>query len=609
MSYGRFLIATFILGILATAGLVVPQASASESYPSIGPNADRIHYVVINNETEQVESLINGSIDIIADDLSSSSLVLLQSEEDISVVKTPGKETTRIFINCLKYPFNITAFRRALAFAINKTGICDDVYGGLAEPLDAYISKPSPFSIEGDLGYSYHQGDVLAGNLLLNGSGFTINETTGDRMAPDNSPLSVLIEHDSLSSELLSYITGAFTSLSINWTLQETSISGMIGHTSDYDVFCSVGGTYDSFDIRNFAEYFKSSNIGVGLLNLPNFDNETMDTWSQQLVESTAVGDLFEAATAMQMIVAYECPVILLYDLCTVNAYRTDRISNVVALGEYGLSNLVTNRFGMLLDVVEEYGGTIRIGVSSGVTDLNFMRVFQDYWKGWLRTDSEKILENLYDTLLITGPDGMDHPWLAESYIAETHDDDSNIPEGTMRVTFTIVDNATWSDGTPITAEDVAFSIAFYTEGYADWSNVYGSKLNHVTGAAAPDNTTVFVQVSTTSYWDVHSIAHVAIIPRHYFISVGAYGWDLWDPSIEELVLSGHFLPLSGDVHSLTINQDHFRFYRPSSSATTSGSSTTPTGTQPPSDFIPLIAIGLIGVGIVIVVVLILRRR
>ena len=610
MSDSKLLLVILILGILTTAGLVVPQVTASESYPMIGPMVDSLQYVVINNETEQVQALINGSIDLIASDISQGTLSLLEGEYGISIVKTPGKETTRIFINCARYPFNLTAFRRALAFALNKTGICDDLYGGLAIPIDAYISEASPFSIEGELAFSYHQGDPTAGNLLLNASGFGFDGITGDRKAPDDSPLNVLVEHDSLSPQLLEYITDALTSLHINWTIQQTDFWNIVASPTDYDIFCSTGGTYDGFDIRNFANYFRSAYVGNGFMNLPNFDNASIDTWSQQLAQSHRVEDLFEAATEMQKIVAFECPIILLYDLCIVNAYRTDRISDVVALGEYGLSNSVTNRLGNLLDVVEEYGGTLRIGISSGVSDLNFMRVFQDHWKGWLKTDSMKIMENLYDSLMVTGPDGMDHPWLAESYLVDTHEDDSNVPEGTMRVTFTIVDNATWSDDTPISANDVEYSLEFYIEGYEDYSNLYGTRLSQVTGVSAPNSHTVVVDVSSTSYWDIHSIVHVAIIPEHYFVTVGPYGWDSWDPSIEELVLSGHFLPTTGDIYSLDVNEDHFRFYRQSALTTPSSTTTpTPTTTQIPVDFIPLLAFGMIGVGIILVIVIVIRSR
>ena len=74
---------------------------------------------------------------------------------------------------------------------------------------------------------------------------------------------------------------------------------------------------------------------------------------------------------------------------------------------------------------------------------------FADYWYG--------VLSNLttHDSLIKLGPDMKPVPWLAESW---------SISEGSTEFTFTIVDGAVWHDGTPLTAQDVAFSIEYYRD-------------------------------------------------------------------------------------------------------------------------------------------------
>ncbi|MBN1856798.1 MAG: ABC transporter substrate-binding protein [Dehalococcoidia bacterium] len=74
---------------------------------------------------------------------------------------------------------------------------------------------------------------------------------------------------------------------------------------------------------------------------------------------------------------------------------------------------------------------------------------FADYWYG--------VLTNLttHDSLIKLGPDMTPVPWLAEDW---TISDDSTV------FTFTIVDDATWQDGTPVTPDDVAFSIEYYRD-------------------------------------------------------------------------------------------------------------------------------------------------
>ena len=74
---------------------------------------------------------------------------------------------------------------------------------------------------------------------------------------------------------------------------------------------------------------------------------------------------------------------------------------------------------------------------------------FADYWYG--------VLSNLttHDSLIKLGPDMVPVPWLAEDW---------TISEDSTRFTFSIVDDAVWHDGTPLTAEDVAFSIEYYRD-------------------------------------------------------------------------------------------------------------------------------------------------
>lgn len=62
------------------------------------------------------------------------------------------------------------------------------------------------------------------------------------------------------------------------------------------------------------------------------------------------------------------------------------------------------------------------------------------------------LLSLIYDTLVWKDDRGL-IPWLAKSWSAS--------PDGRV-YTFTIVPKATWHDGTPVSAEDVAFSFAYY---------------------------------------------------------------------------------------------------------------------------------------------------
>ena len=61
-------------------------------------------------------------------------------------------------------------------------------------------------------------------------------------------------------------------------------------------------------------------------------------------------------------------------------------------------------------------------------------------------------MELIYDSLLEKDEKGL-IPWLAKEW---------SVSEDGQTYTFTIVDNVTWHDGKPLTAEDVAFTVKYF---------------------------------------------------------------------------------------------------------------------------------------------------
>ncbi len=166
------------------------------------------------------------------------------------------------------------------------------------------------------------------------------------------------------------------------------------------------------------------------------------------------------------------------------------------------------------------------------------------------------ILQMLYDSLMIRMPDGLLEPWLVESYIIETHDDNPAVPLDNTRITFDFIRNATWSDGTPVTAEDAAVTLNYYRESL---NATLGADLNEMTSAYAPTTYQLVVQFHTESYWHLNRVALKPILPSQLLIDLGPDGWATWDPMphIEGMVTSGPFYVSDyapGDYCELTYN-------------------------------------------------------
>jgi peptide/nickel transport system substrate-binding protein len=166
----------------------------------------------------------------------------------------------------------------------------------------------------------------------------------------------------------------------------------------------------------------------------------------------------------------------------------------------------------------------------------------------------------MYDSLIRQGPDGLDVPWLAESYRIETHEDNPSITQGHTRLTFELVQNATWSDGTPLTGEDVAFTLNYYREGFG---NPYGADLTDMQAAYAPTRYSVIVEFEVESYWHLHTVGYKPIIPKHVFQGTNYSNWNLWNPNPpnDVMITSGPFNVseyVAGEYVELTYNPNYF---------------------------------------------------
>jgi len=88
----------------------------------------------------------------------------------------------------------------------------------------------------------------------------------------------------------------------------------------------------------------------------------------------------------------------------------------------------------------------LRVGSTKPFKTTN---TFSDYWYG--------VLSNMttHDSLIKLGSDMKPTPWLATDW---------TVSADSTTFTFTIAENAAWHDGSPLTPEDVKFSIEYYRD-------------------------------------------------------------------------------------------------------------------------------------------------
>jgi ABC-type transport system substrate-binding protein len=584
-----------ILVLLLSPLLAPSLVRAQDTFPVAGPYVDKIEYKVIYDYNEGVLALQEDEIDLIGEWIRPESIVLYQDSEDIEISQVQRNGYGYLVINCELYPFNVTAFRRAFAFALDKEHICDEIWNGLADPQDSVVPQINPYSIEGSLPYSYYTSDLPQARAILDAAGFVDRDADGFREAPDGSSFNAIISVP-LSSDIAVAIgeiaAEALTSIGIEAYSEPFDIYGYI-----WDMYWEIafwGDSFSNYDLDWLAYAYWSENAHDWHWNPSRFSNSTYDSWRNQLLYSIDYETVLEAIREMQSILLYESPVIICYQNLRLNAYRVDRFEghvNDVFHGVPGPWTCLLVRHKQSEN--GSLGGTFRWSLPLDVDTFNFMVSSSAY--------TMNVLNELYDSLFVTDPDGNDMLWLAESYTVETHLDNPIVPEGYTRFTIDLVRNATWTDGTPLTAEDVAFTLNYYRDSP---DNPYGYDLADMTSATAPFAYTVVVEFYTESFWHLHNFVYKPIIPRHVFQEIELDDWNTWNPNplTEEMVTSGPFIVSDHDPTvsiELTKNPGYFRRLNESTNTSTT------TSLIPWDSISPLSLTVMISSIVVIVVILI----
>jgi ABC-type transport system substrate-binding protein len=259
-----------------------------------------------------------------------------------------------------------------------------------------------------------------------------------------------------------------------------------------------------------------------------------------------------EASIEMQRILHYNVPQLVICQSNFLQGYRIDKfLGHIEDVYRY-LSGPWTLRRIRQIDYT--HGGTVSIAIGYEPDTFNFYTATSP--------SSRMIFENTCPSLYSRGPDMIPIPDLAEAMLVEINSDNPTVPQGHTRFTFDILQNATWSDSTQLTAEDIAFTFVYQLE-----SSVYGNpasdSLNDLVSVYAPSSDKVVFEFSSENYWNFHKIAYEYIIPKHIFVDIGYEGWNTWNPMfnpVDPYVTCGPFLFTdmeAGEFYELTINPDY----------------------------------------------------
>lgn len=526
-----FIVITFLL-LFPTSTLALQSSIDFVDYRHT-PYVDRVVYKKCGYGWYY--DMLNDEIDLFLGFYDEFNSLMLEPDPDIDLYQAPGNAYWCIKINCdsRAYPLNISGFRRAFAYAFDKSRVTTEIFEGLVSPHDSIIPQTSSFCIEEELQWNYYSNQTDIGNQILDDLGFHIDPDTGWRDDPNGNSFEIEIWYRSrpIADQIAQIGADALNELHVR-----TAVSlAPFNYSPDHYEMMVRNCNFRSNDVDWLGDDIWGEFSGPGAQIPHYFSNTSFDLAIEELLQGVSYNDVFDAAAEIQRIVHYNVPRLVVCPRVFLQPYRTTTFDGHIqdvtrgVSGPWSLCN-VRNNSGTM-------GGTVRIGYIDYISHPNYPYVpqyFNFYVTNTLFTNA--YFENLLPTLYSIGPELELIPNLAESVTIETHSDNVAVPEGHTRLTFDIVSNATWADGVPVTAQDVVLTSMYELE-----SGIYGNpaaqELEDLIAAYAPTPTRAVVEFRTESYWHLSNYATRKVIPKHIFNNIDGIGceeWYTWNPIIDE---------------------------------------------------------------------------
>ncbi|MHA2424636.1 MAG: ABC transporter substrate-binding protein [Candidatus Thorarchaeota archaeon] len=596
------LLAATLTAILVAVTLSPSVDVQAQAIPSsdlnIGPYIDRIVYNIIASESDRVLALQDEEAQFSIHPFSDF-VYHLESNADITTANTHRNGYGHITINCNKYPFNISAFRRAFAYAYDKTRVVEELEDQVdivSRVHDSVVPYANGWCIEDDLPYHYYDAQIQTGREILDDAGFVV-DGSGFRLAPDGSSFSVNVQYTNMTpwARVGRIVTeAAVTALSaigvnatstVGWPHLDNLTEWIDNHQGFDMVYYAYN--FPDTDLDWLGFHFYGELAGVPGVNPCNFRNASYDSYRTKLLQGPTHRDVYRAAAAMQRILHENVPLLVVYEDIYTQAFRNDRFTGHVTDPLLGILNPYNLRNMQQSDGYS--GGTVPISINSDPNTFNIYLSANDV--------ASQIMSQLWPSLYLKGSDHSPIPHLATDMERETFYNRSSIPQYHTRYTIDIAQNAVWSDDRPITAEDVVYSL-IYAKRSGAFGNPAGQSLAQLSDAYAPTPFRVVIEFKSDSYWHFSHFAYDYVIPKHIFENIGFDRWNLWDPvfnATHPFVTAGPFEyedDERGEFYSFSTNTDYWHY----------PGNQTPSGTQG-FDLTTILAAGGSAVVVAIIVI------
>jgi ABC-type transport system substrate-binding protein len=545
-----------------------------DGYDPHGGYLDRVTFVVYPPEDEQLglQALQANIIYAWDEKIPVDNTAEISYTAGVEVTTEPGDFYRMFCLNCDRFPTNITGYRRAIAYALDKGAVVQASTGGLAFLQDCAIPIAlGNWTYEGELIETYYSKNIIAANASLEAAGFRDLDGNGWRDY-DTDHSNTLSPGDVLDVDFdidLYHTAGhAPSGNAVEIACQGLNQCGIMAEVApqdfytifdmitDYDYWLSCFTFTNMVSADLLFDLFHSS-TGDNQWYFGGWSNATYDAAVEALMRASTESEANEWAWKCQEILWYEQPMIVCYNDVYTRAYRTDIWEGYINMRG---RNRITNGYSLVhIKLKEESGGPFGCYPTEYIMSLNEGLDTTN----WLISNSKhtsKVFQLVYEELTTISPyDWTYQPSLAYAWETHATNASGDIQEG-EKYTFHLYENATWHDGKPVTATDVVFSLTLGLQdpyNAENYLNVY--KTNII------DSHTIEIFTNTTGYFEWKRATGFTVYPAHIWSTHPNV--TMWQPSVEELVGSGPYVfsaHVPGQYVILTRHSDwHFAIERP----------------------------------------------
>ena len=532
--FGKLLLLSVLMISLLRADTYAAQGKQSVG-DITGPKIKDLYMVIIRDPDAGILAAEKGDIDILGDIARPVDIDRLSVNDGIELSLASGFHGFFLGFNMRRFPWNRKELRRAACMAIPRTKMVRDIFSGYAAPLSTFLPPASSY-VANDAQVPGFDPD--AARSLLSAAGWKWNDRGvlvppgSDEPLKTTKLLSPTEQISPTTAEFAARIAESLKGIGIPVETDPMDFATMIARMDEHDFDSYVLAWEMSRDPDSLFAFYHSSMDVRGGYNIPGIHDAELDEALEELRYAPDEKSARKAALLSQEILADRIPAVPIYSryyIASVSRKWKGTVKSDVSTPDNSWSLLK-------MEPADGRMSPLYWGLADEPRSLNPFSSSSAY--DW------QVMGEIYDTLITVDPYSMgDLPWLAVKWDIKTRDMDEK--KRTV-LTFDLRKDVSWQDGMKFSSQDVKATIMFLKD-----HNIprYFDSVRNVLEVETPDEHTVRITMDGVSYWYLHNIGGLPILPGHLLENIG--DWRTWQPasltdpvdgSLTQLIGTGPFV-------------------------------------------------------------------